>query len=106
MCAVSSCFRYHKRQGVEPCLSYNIYPFLENGIIEGCSGVDLPDFVNIGLLFQDGFVLISFLVFQATDRNDIHAIVAAVCVISDSCQYHKEGRGFHFVGVDFCLHSF
>lgn len=45
-------------------------------------------------------------VLQAPDRDDKHSIRAAVGEITGFRQDHKEGRRFHFVGVNFRLHRF
>ena len=42
------------------------------------------------------------LISQCTNRNDIHAVISAVGVFSDSGEHHEERRLFHFCCIDFC----
>lgn len=45
-------------------------------------------------------------VFQATDRDDTHAIRTAIGKIAGSGQDHQEGGRVHFIGINFFSHRF
>ena len=44
-------------------------------------------------------------VFHAPDRYNIGAIFPTVCIISNTCQNHKECRCLHFVRIYFGFHA-
>lgn len=45
-------------------------------------------------------------VFQATDRDDTHAIRTAIGKIAGSGQDHQEGGRVHFIGINFSAIAF
>ena len=40
-------------------------------------------------------------IFQTPDRYYIYSICSSICIFTNSCKYHTEGRCFHPVGINF-----